>query len=142
VPLSEAEFEQRTAARLFALHWRSHGCRYGVGVEIDTWLARGFAVVVNGSRRSYGEARRRYPGLVAVLLTVQPSRLQQRRLACGRGDRGDFDASLDREVLALDPQCVRIANDGPVGEAGDALLQVLTGRSAVAERTHAASGQR
>jgi ribose 1,5-bisphosphokinase len=57
VALSEGEFKARAAAGLFALHWRSHGLHYGIGCELDHWLAAGLKVVVNGSRGYLPEAR-------------------------------------------------------------------------------------
>ncbi|MBV8262011.1 MAG: phosphonate metabolism protein/1,5-bisphosphokinase (PRPP-forming) PhnN, partial [Paraburkholderia sp.] len=56
IALTEAEFETRSQRGLFALQWRSHALRYGVGVEIDQWMALGCTVVVNGSRAYAGEA--------------------------------------------------------------------------------------
>lgn len=52
VALTKAEFG------LLAMHWRSHGHRYGIGREIDLWLAKGCQVVVNGSREYLPQARR------------------------------------------------------------------------------------
>src|SRR4051812_46339588 len=51
IALSTEEFQSRLAGNLFALHWESHGQSYGIGVEINTWLEKGFHVVVNGSRQ-------------------------------------------------------------------------------------------
>ncbi|MEA3120469.1 MAG: ribose 1,5-bisphosphokinase, partial [Paraburkholderia sp.] len=48
VHLSHEEFRTRADQNLFALQWSSHGLHYGIGVEIDTWMGRGFTVVVNG----------------------------------------------------------------------------------------------
>ena len=45
----------------FALHWQSHGLHYGIGIEIDGWLAQGHAVVVNGSRGYLKSALLRLP---------------------------------------------------------------------------------
>ncbi|MDZ7811410.1 MAG: hypothetical protein U5L11_16920 [Arhodomonas sp.] len=50
IALSREQFRQREARGSFALTWASHGCLYGIGHEVDQWLARGLSVVVNGSR--------------------------------------------------------------------------------------------
>ena len=47
--LSEDEFSRREALGGFALRWSSHGLRYGIGVEMDAWLA--------GARRSSSTVR-------------------------------------------------------------------------------------
>ncbi|OGB24807.1 MAG: hypothetical protein A3I66_02575 [Burkholderiales bacterium RIFCSPLOWO2_02_FULL_57_36] len=45
VSLSLQEFTARNKAGLFAMHWNSHGHEYGVGIEINQWLAKGITVV-------------------------------------------------------------------------------------------------
>ena len=56
VALSEAEFDSRLAQKLIPLHWRSHGLRYGIGCELNQWLAKGLTVILNGSRGYLSEA--------------------------------------------------------------------------------------
>ena len=70
--LSEDEFSRREALGGFALRWSSHGLRYGIGVEMDAWLAGGAAVIVNGSRAHLPQAHARYPALTAVEIRVDP----------------------------------------------------------------------
>lgn len=65
VALSTDEFARRQALGCMALHWHSHGLDYGIGVEIEDWLARGLKVIVNGSREYLPKAVARYPGLCA-----------------------------------------------------------------------------
>ncbi len=48
IHLSEAEFAAKEKQGFFAMQWDSHGLRYGIGKEINLWLAQGFNVVVNG----------------------------------------------------------------------------------------------
>lgn len=50
IALTEEEFLARQSAGLFAMNWYSHGYHYGIGIEINQWLALGLTVVVNGSR--------------------------------------------------------------------------------------------
>ena len=47
IALTMAEFMLRERHGLFAMTWESHGYRYGVGIEIDRWLAAGLTVVVS-----------------------------------------------------------------------------------------------
>ncbi len=83
VTLTEAEFDARLGAGLFAMHWESHGLRYGIGLEIHLWLARGCHVVVNGSRAYLQQARNRYPELAAVWVEVSADVLEARLRARG-----------------------------------------------------------
>ena len=50
IELADAEFLARMRRRLFAMHWERAGVRYGIGMEINYWLAIGLSVVVKGSR--------------------------------------------------------------------------------------------
>src|ERR1700749_495447 len=61
IVLTVEEFSNRKARGLFALDWESHNLYYGIGIEIDVWIAKGFNVVVNGSRQYLPVAKERYP---------------------------------------------------------------------------------
>jgi ribose 1,5-bisphosphokinase len=127
VPLSDAEFADRLARGLFALHWDSHGLRYAVGTEIDQWRARGLAVVVNGSRAAASEAHVRYPDMAAVLVTASPQARRARLIERGRESGTDIAERLNRAdtVSFTLPAAIRIDNDGPVDTAGTRLTAVL-----------------
>jgi ribose 1,5-bisphosphokinase len=132
IPLSEPEFEQRRQAGCFAMHWQSHGYRYGIGVEIEQWLALGLKVVVNGSRAYLEQALRRYPGrLCPILIEVSPQRLRERLLARGRETVAEIEKRLQRasnftaQVLER-PNWVVIDNEGELKEAGERLVALLT----------------
>ena len=96
VPLSPAEFTLRERRGLFALAWHSHGLAYGIGREIDLWLAAGLTVVVNGSRGYLPQAAERYPDLVPVVIGVALPELRRRLIARGRGTAGAIEGRLDR----------------------------------------------
>lgn len=127
IALSEAEFETRRQAGWFALDWHSHGLRYGIGREIDLWLAAGVAVVVNGSRAYLADAAARYSDLQPVLITapadIRLARLQLRQRESG----GDIQARIDRQVEVANlarPIC-EIDNSHALAAAGAQLLQLL-----------------
>lgn len=128
VALSEAEFAARLGARLFAMHWDSHGHRYGIGCEINHWLAKGLTVVMNGSREYLPEARRRYRELEAVLVSVSPSVLAERLRARGRESEDAIARRVARAAAYAEPAGIhhRIANDGALDEAGEAFVRLLT----------------
>jgi ribose 1,5-bisphosphokinase len=136
VSLTEGEFAPRLERGLFAMHWASHGWCYGIGVEIDHWLARGLDVVVSGSRAYLPEALARYPDLGLVWVTAPAETLRARLERRGRESTAEIAARLERGVaLGVPPRrpAIRILNDGPVERAGAELLAWLA-RDAAARR--------
>ena len=93
--LSEDEFSRREAQR-FRAALVSHGLRYGIGVEMDAWLAGGAAVIVNGSRAHLPQAHARYPALTAVEIRVDPALLARRLAGRGRESEADIARRLAR----------------------------------------------
>jgi ribose 1,5-bisphosphokinase len=128
VALSVAEFAARHKAGLFALSWESHGLSYGLGSELDLWLAGGFTVVANIARAAWGDAARRYPGLIGVLVTAAPAVLAQRLAARGREDETAIAERLARDVaLPADPAIHSLDNSGEISIAGEALRRLIAG---------------
>ncbi|MCP5424512.1 MAG: phosphonate metabolism protein/1,5-bisphosphokinase (PRPP-forming) PhnN [Gammaproteobacteria bacterium] len=128
--LSPAEFEQRWRVGCFAMHWDSHGYRYGIGIEIDCWLDLGLTVLVSGSRGHLPQARQRYPDLRAVLVKVSPERLGERLRRRGRESADEIAERMRRagafgESLREVPDLIILDNDGPLEEAGTCLLKLL-----------------
>ena len=135
VSLSEAEFERRVLMGCFSLHWASHGLRYGIGVEIDAWLASGAAVVLNGSRTHLAAAHARYPGMVAVEVVADAEVLAQRLAARGRETPAQIAARLRQASLPLEwpagRTITRLPNNGAPEIAARQLLTLVRGRMAV-----------
>lgn len=130
VALTDEEFVARSSAGLFALEWSSHRLRYGIGIEIDTWLARTQRVVVNGSRGHLATALQRYPGLRPVLIEAAPEVLAMRLAARGRETAGEVLARLARQPafdVSEKTGLVRIDNSGLLADAGAALIRALRG---------------
>jgi ribose 1,5-bisphosphokinase len=132
VALTPEEFDRRVGMGCFALHWRSHGLAYGVGVEIDAWMGAGITVLVNGSRAYLPQAWARYPGLCAVQITVDTETLRRRLAGRGRESEeairqrlaraaADFDQPQGCEVITLD-------NSVAAEQAAAALLAVARRR--------------
>jgi len=127
VALTEAEFDARLNAGLFAMHWGSHGLRYGIGREINFWLAKGCNVVMNGSREYLASARLNYPALTAVLIAVSPETLATRLRARGRETEEQISGRLVRARQFMRPEGIveTIMNDGELSEAGEQFVQLL-----------------
>ena len=133
VALSEAEFALRSKHGCFALRWQSHGTSYGIGEEINSWLAAGLSVVVNGSRAYLDQAITAYPELIPILISASEAQLRSRLEARGREHGADLEQRLLRTSLLnirmSHPRLVKIDNSGELADAGRQLLQVLSGRA-------------
>lgn len=140
IALSDSEFLQREAQGLFALSWQANGHRYGIGQEIDLWLAAGFNVVVNGSRAHLKQAQARYrERLLAVCLHVSRDVLQARLQARGRESTGQIAARLARaaQYASLPPDCRVLNNDGSLLQSVETLLTLLDEHQPTREPHHA-----
>ena len=128
VALSIEEFAERSVLGLFALEWSSHSLRYGIGIELDAWLARGCTVVVNGSRQHVPHALARYPRAEIVHVDAAPHILEARLGARARESAEQVAARLARRApfsLPSGVRCTTIDNSGALEEAGHALIAFL-----------------
>jgi len=129
IALHDDEFIQRIEQGLFALDWQAHGWRYGVGVEVDHWMAQGCNVVVNGSRAHLDKAMQRYgQRLLPVCLQVSENVLEQRLRQRGREEAEQIRHRLLRAAQyasGLPAHCQRLDNDGPLHETLAAFLRLL-----------------
>lgn len=130
IALSEREFATRLARGCFAMHWRSHGLHYAIGVEVRHWLELGLDVAMNGSRAYLSTAAQQFPQLTPVHIEVAPAVLQQRLIARGRETPAAVEARLQRsqQIDTVDhPALVRIDNNRDLASATQALLDLLCG---------------
>jgi len=128
IALTETEFEVRSRRGLFALQWRSHTLRYGIGVEIDLWLKLGCTVVLNGSRAYASEALARYPQMTFVHVEAAPEVLAARLASRGRETPGQIVARLARQApfgIPEDASFARIDNSGSLEDAGEAFVDIV-----------------
>jgi ribose 1,5-bisphosphokinase len=128
IALTEKEFFKRRQGGLFALHWHSHGQYYGIGIEIDAWLERGFSVVVNGSRAYLQQALQHYPDLLPVWVRVSEDILQQRLLQRGRESDAQIQVRLKRAQQFQPPELktlITVHNNGTIAHAGEELVALL-----------------
>lgn len=128
VALTEAEFDSRLARKLFSMHWRSHGMRYGIGCEINQWLAKGLVVIVNGSRAYLQQASKNYPELMPLLIEVSVDVLRGRLKSRGRETDSEIESRLKRteDFKTLQhPRLLRFRNDAPLDETGMAFVELI-----------------
>jgi ribose 1,5-bisphosphokinase len=132
IALTEGEFAARMQRGCFSMSWYSHQTWYGIGREVDQWLSMGVNVMVNGSRAYLDKALQIYPDLIPILVTAEPHILRRRLEKRGREDSQQIDKrlqlaqQLDRNIEY--PQLHRIANNGDLSEAGEALLRLIQDR--------------
>ena len=130
VAATEAQFEAALAGGDFALHWRANGHRYGIGREIEGWLAAGETVVVNGSRECLPAARAKFPHLESVHVVASAEALRSRLARRGRERPHEADARLARNAAlsgVVGPAALVLPNDGPIEVAGARLADFVAG---------------
>lgn len=124
LPLSDAEFDAMRERGEFALHWRANGHRYGIGRELDEWLAQGLTVLVNGSREHLPHAREAYPHLEPVHVVASEEILRARLATRAREQGGAIEARLVRRP-PVDSPALEVDNAGALDAAGERLLRFL-----------------
>ncbi|WP_299202332.1 phosphonate metabolism protein/1,5-bisphosphokinase (PRPP-forming) PhnN [uncultured Amphritea sp.] len=128
IHLSPEEFDMRATMGMFAMQWYSHDYSYGIGSEIDNWLAKGINVVINGSREYLQIAMHAYPNLIPVLVEVDEAILQQRLIQRGRETEAEIVKRLNRHrqfVDSLPENIMLIDNNTHLQEGVDALLKLI-----------------
>lgn len=125
--LSESDFACRLASGDFALHWNSHGLRYGIDREIDAWLAGGCTVLFNASRAHLHIAQVCYPTLRAIAVVARPEILAHRLVQRQRENIQDIVARISRDAPPFPPglPIVEVANEGRLESAADAFLAAI-----------------
>ncbi len=125
--LNPDEFQARSLRGAFAMQWKSHGQYYGIGKEIDRWLAQGKDVVVNGSREYLDEARVLYPELILIWVRASTVTLRKRLAERGREGGAAIEQRLARATqFTPTPDAIVIENNASLGDAGELLMRVLT----------------
>lgn len=125
------EFERRVTLGEFALFWRANGLGYGIPRQIDTWLARGRNVLVNGSRGHLRQARERYPDLIPIVLTVDNEVLRRRLLRRARESLPEIERRLQRNQQFVsatwldEERVIRLDNSGELEATLVRLLAIL-----------------
>ena len=134
IALSEQEFFRLSNNGCFAMLWRIHETRYGIGIEINQWLAKGLNVVVNGSRAYLTQAARKYPELAPVLVSARLETLRARLEGRGREKPEEIEkrlsiaTELDKQIEH--PRLTRIDNNADLSSAGEKLVRLLHPTSA------------
>lgn len=128
IHLTVEEFKTRIEAGCFALYWESHGQFYGIGREIDTWLQKGFNIVLNGSRQYLPVAQQLYPDMCVILIDANPEIIGRRLANRGRESAAEIKKRIERtgEITTDLNNCIKILNDAEISDAGEALIAVIS----------------
>jgi len=129
IHLSEAEFAAKERQGFFTMQWDSHGLRYGIGKEINFWLAQGFNVVINGSREYFTTALEKEPDMRVVLIRTSTDALRERLKKRQRETDDEIERRLERATLfnrIHHPNVTFLDNDGLLDDSGAAFINLLT----------------
>ncbi|GGY68931.1 phosphonate metabolism protein/1,5-bisphosphokinase (PRPP-forming) PhnN [Marinobacter zhanjiangensis] len=129
IAVTPGDFHQQLEHGRFALHWLANGRHYGIGIEVDRWLAAGDVVLMNGSRAHLEQALGRYRELlVPVLICVDPEKQRQRLVDRGRETAAEIEARVERArrlQSELESRFVTIHNNGTLSGATEQLLAII-----------------
>jgi len=130
VALCNEEFMVRVRNGMIVMHWQSHGNHYGIGSEINQWLASGIDVVVNGSREYLPTAAKLFPEIQPVLIEVSEKVLLRRLLNRKREGTAEIAARINRSKLISVPDdwphIHTINNDSNLKSAGEEFIDYIT----------------
>ncbi|MDO6515372.1 phosphonate metabolism protein/1,5-bisphosphokinase (PRPP-forming) PhnN [Neptuniibacter sp. 2_MG-2023] len=133
VHLTESEFELRKNNGMFCMHWASHGHLYGIGKEVEIWIAQGHRVIINGSRGHLAEAKERFKSITPIMVTVETEQLKKRLIQRGRESLTEIDQRLKQHASLLhllqDDSMQYIDNNNSLEAGIDALMKIITTES-------------
>lgn len=128
VELSSSDFYRRKESGLFLFDWESHGYQYAIGREVKKWRKAGLNVIMNGSRQYLQQARKTYPPLVPVWLTVSEDIMRKRLLQRGRENDEEIEIRIqrNRELSVLKPSDgVFINNDQTIEDTIGQIMALI-----------------
>lgn len=115
IELSRSEFNVRKQLGAFLLTWEAHDLQYGIGIEVQQWLAAGLHVFVNGSRAYLPEAKRKLGNQIKTLLVdAKPETCAARLKHRGREAEENISKRVTRQVETDIEYDWIINNDGPI----------------------------
>lgn len=112
------------------LHWQANGLHFGIGIEVEYWLATGLNVLAKGSCQHLSQASARFPQLRPILIEVSSQKLGKRLRARGLEDEHEVLARIERALsmaLPVHPRLRVLRNGDALEIAGEALQPAITG---------------
>lgn len=128
--LNSEEFSKRVENRAFSMYWSANSFSYGVGIEIDNWLASGINVILNGSRGYLPHAMEKYSDvIVPVHIHVDPEDLRVRLIKRGRESSEEIEKRIERAKKlndGLGSEVRTIDNNGSLSSAVDSFFEIMS----------------
>lgn len=131
ISLTDTEFQLRFQHELFSLNWQAHELHYGIGLEVNAWLAKGVSVLVNGSRAYLSEAKEKYPNqLHSILIDTDQARLAERLKKRQRESIESVERRLQRnqQLQTIWPDST-VDNNHSIESAAKQLFAIINGTS-------------
>ncbi len=122
------EFETRTKAGEFAVHWRAHGLFYGIPNAVQGDLVAGHDCLANFSRGALAAGQGAFDRFIVLNITASPERLAERLRARGRETEADIERRLAGAAKPLPDglTVITVNNDGALNDTvANALRQLL-----------------
>lgn len=96
IPISKEGFLRKVEDSFFSLWWQSHDNYYGITNHINSFLAQGLNVVINGSRGYHDKALKIYPNMKTVLITASEDTIRERLTKRGRETKEEIEKRIER----------------------------------------------
>jgi ribose 1,5-bisphosphokinase len=94
--LTEEAYQKKSMQHEFAIEWEIYGLKYGVSIEIDDWLKKGYSVIINVSRNVVEQTKQRYSKCKVVFVEVPFEIILKRILKRGREEKAALEARIER----------------------------------------------
>ena len=94
--ITDEEFQKKSIQKEFALEWEIYDLKYGIPIEIDDWLQKGYHVIINVSRTVVEEAKQKYKNCKVIFVEVSFHIILKRLQKRGREDKAGLKERTDR----------------------------------------------
>ena len=127
-PLTEKQFANLESAGAFVMCWHANGLHYGIRHTELALMAKGYWVLVNGSRAYVPTLRQDWPGASVLHIQAPQDVVRNRLLARGREQGEDLEARIRRSQefgATRSPGDLELVNAGSLEVSGYELLALL-----------------
>ena len=94
--LTNEEYQMKSDQGEFALEWEIYNLKYGVPIEIDDWLRKGYHTIINVSRTVVEEAKQKYQKCKVVFVEVPFHIILKRLEKRGRENEAGLKERIER----------------------------------------------
>lgn len=130
MPISREGFLKKIDDSFFSLWWHSHNKYYGISNHINSYLAQGVNVVINGSRGYYGEALKKYPNMKTILITASEDTIRKRLTKRGRETKEEIEKRIKRtrkfNSFLGNNNLIILNNDTSLEVSGQKFIDILS----------------